>query len=46
MDNFFNLVAEDLQLGKVLKNPVQVTGGFMHRMFKAVTEQGSYIIKL
>ena len=44
MDNFFNLVAEDLQLGKVLKNPVQVTGGFMHRMFKAVTEQGSYII--
>ena len=46
MDNFFNLVAEDLQLGKVLKNPVQVTGGFMHRMFKIVTEQGSYIIKL
>ena len=44
-NNFFNLVAEDLQLGKVLENPVQVTGGFMHRMFKIVTEKGSYIIK-
>lgn len=43
---FFNLVAEDLQLGKVLENPVQVAGGFMHQMFKVVTEQGSYIIKL
>ena len=46
INNFFNLVAEDLQLGKVFENPVQVAGGFMHRMFKAVTEQGSYIIKL
>lgn len=45
-NNFFNLVAEDLQLGKVLENPVQVTGGFMYRMFKIVTEKGSYIIKL
>lgn len=46
INNFFNLVAEDLQLGKVLENPVQVVGGFMHRMFKIVTEKGSYIIKL
>ncbi len=46
INNFFNLVAEDLQLGKVLENPVQVAGGFMHRMFKIVTEKGSYIIKL
>ena len=29
INNFFNLVAEDLQLGKVLENPVQVVGGFM-----------------
>ena len=43
---FFNLVAIDLQLGKVLENPVQVAGGFMHCMFKIVTEKGSYIIKL
>lgn len=46
INSFFNLVAEDLQLGKVLENPVQVTGGFMHRMFKVVTEKGNYIIKL
>ena len=46
INNFFNLVAEDLQLGKVFENPVQVAGGFMHQMFKIVTEQGSYIIKL
>lgn len=44
--DFLGLVAEDLQLGKVIKNPVQVTGGFMHRMFKVVTEKGIYIIKL
>lgn len=46
IDIFFNLVAEDLQLGKVTEAPVQVTGGFMHRMFKVVTENGRYIIKL
>lgn len=45
-DNFFNLAAEDLYLGKVLEKPVQVTGGFMHRMFRLVTEKGKYIIKL
>lgn len=46
INDFFYLVAEDLQLGKVLEKPVQVTGGFMHRMFKLVTENGDYIIKL
>lgn len=40
------LTADNLQLGKVLEKPVQVTGGFMHRMFKVVTENGKYIIKL
>lgn len=46
INDFFNLVVQDLQLGKVLENPVKVAGGFMHRMFKIVTEKGSYIIKL
>lgn len=46
INDFLNLVAEDLQLGKVHENPIQVAGGFMHRMFKIVTEKGSYIIKL
>lgn len=40
------LISDNLQLGKVLEKPVQVTGGFMHRMFKVVTENGKYIIKL
>lgn len=43
INDFLNLVAEDLQLGKVLENPIQVAGGFMHRVFKIVTEKGSYI---
>lgn len=45
-DIFFDLAADDLQLGKVIEKPVRVTGGFMHRMFKVVTEKGKYIIKL
>lgn len=45
-DDFFDLVVEYLQLGKLVEKPVQVTGGFMHRMFKVVTENDKYIIKL
>lgn len=45
-DDFFDLAAENLQLGKVLEKPVQVMGGFMHRMFKLITENGRYIVKL
>ena len=45
-EDIFNLIAENLHLGKVIENPIQVTGGFMHRMFKVVTDNGRYIIKL
>lgn len=45
-ENILNLIAEDLQLGRVVEEPVRVTGGFMHRMFKVVTDNGRYIIKL
>lgn len=45
-EKFLYLTAEQLHLGKVLEKPVQVTGGFMHRMFKLVTENGRYIVKL
>lgn len=45
-DDFFDIVSEQLQLGKVLEKPVQVTGGFMHRMFRLVTENDKYVIKL
>lgn len=45
-ENILYAIADNLQLGQVLEKPVQVTGGFMHRMFKVVTESGRYIIKL
>lgn len=45
-ESILYLISENLQLGQVLEKPVQVTGGFMHRMFKIVTEKGRYIIKL
>lgn len=45
-NDILTAVSENLQLGKVLEIPVQVTGGFMHRMFKVVTDKGRYIIKL
>lgn len=45
-ENILYLIAENLQLGQVLEKPVQVTGGFMHKMFKLVTEKGRYVIKL
>ncbi len=45
-DRFFDLAAEKLELGKVIEKPVRVTGGFMHRMFKVVTEKGVYVVKL
>lgn len=45
-DKFFDLAAETLKLGKVIEKPVQITGGLMHKMFKVVTDEGRYIIKL
>lgn len=42
----FFIVSEQLQLGKVLENPVRVTGGFMHRIFNPVTEKEKYVVKL
>lgn len=46
INDFLTAVAENLQLGKVLETPAQVTGGFMHRMFRLVAENGKYIVKL
>ncbi len=45
-DQLFDLISSDLKLGKVIEKPVQVTGGFMHKMFKVVTNKDRYIIKL
>ena len=45
-DKFFDLAAETPKLGEVIEKPVQITGGLMHKMFKVVTDEGRYIIKL
>lgn len=44
-NELINQIAGDLQLGKVTDTS-QLTGGFMHRMFKVVTDQMAYVIKL
>lgn len=44
-NELINQIAGDLQLGKVTDTN-QLTGGFMHRMFKVVTDQMAYVIKL
>ena len=46
INKYLKDVANELQLGELQELPVQVAGGFMHRMFKVVTKKGSYIIKL
>lgn len=40
-----NQIASDLQLGEIT-DISQLTGGFMHRMFKVMTDQAVYVIKL
>lgn len=46
MKKFFEKVVIELNLGELLTNPVQVTGGLTHRMFKIETSKGKYIVKL
>lgn len=44
--DFFKNVIEILELGTILEEPKQITGGLTHRMFKIVTTKGKYIVKL
>ena len=46
INKYLKDAANELHLGELQEAPVQVTGGFMHSMFKVVTKKGSYIIKL
>jgi Ser/Thr protein kinase RdoA (MazF antagonist) len=39
-------IVDYLNLGNLLENPIQVSGGLTHRMFKLVTSNGNYIVKL
>ena len=43
---FFNKMVKELNLGNIIEEPLKVTGGLTHRMFKIVTDKGRYIVKL
>ncbi len=41
-----NSLIETLGLGSVVDEPVQVTGGLLHRMYRVNTDKGSYAVKV
>lgn len=44
--DFFEKLAKDLSLGHLIQQPRPVSGGYMHRMYRLETAQGSYAVKL
>ncbi len=46
IENFFNKLARNLNLGDLIENPIRVSGGLTHKMYKIVTTKSKYIIKL
>jgi len=45
-DLFFTKLSTELQLGDLLSEVSEVTGGLTHKMYKFETKQGRYIVKL
>ena len=43
---FFEKMVNKLNLGNIIEEPLKVTGGLTHRMFKVFTNKGGYIVKL
>jgi Ser/Thr protein kinase RdoA (MazF antagonist) len=43
---FFKKIVKELDLGNIIEEPLKVTGGLTHRMFKVFTDKGRYIVKL
>lgn len=43
---FFEKIAYDLNLGKLIEKPSRVSGGLTHKMYKIVTNKSKYIVKL
>ena len=37
---------EKLELGKCIEEPVRITGGLLHKMYRVVTVQGAYAVKI
>lgn len=46
LNNFFEKMVNFFNLGNIIEEPLKVTGGLTHRMFKIVTDKGRYIVKL
>ena len=41
-----NNLMETLKLGAVINEPVQVTGGLLHKMYRVSTDKGAYAVKV
>lgn len=46
MKQFWNALCREWQLGEPMKEPVRVSGGYMHKMYRLDTPRGSYAVKL
>ena len=46
LNKFFDKMINCFNLGNIIEEPLKVTGGLTHRMFKVVTDKGRYIAKL
>ena len=46
LNKFFDKMVNCFSLGNIIEEPLKVTGGLTHRMFKVVTDECRYIVKL
>lgn len=46
INNFFEKLVSNLNLGKLIEEPSRVSGGLTHKMYKIVTDKSKYIVKL
>lgn len=46
IETFFEMLAFNLKLGKLIEKPSRVSGGLTHKMYKLVTDKSKYIVKL
>ncbi len=46
INDFFEKLTSNLELGKMITTPSRVSGGLTHKMYKIITDKNKYIIKL
>ena len=46
INDFFNKLVSNLNLGNLIEEPSRVNGGLTHKMYKIVTDKAKYIVKL